>query len=136
MPLMQKMFLIIGTLLAGLAVALGAFGAHGLKKIVDNDTVAIYQTGVQYQMYHAIALLFLGLIVQRSASSFFNYAGLFLIGGIVFFSGSLYLIASLKAMNKVIPRLLGIMTPLGGLLFILGWMLLLIAVIKKADLFN
>ncbi|GAC1706680.1 MAG: DUF423 domain-containing protein [Flavisolibacter sp.] len=136
MPLMQKMFLIIGTLLAGLAVALGAFGAHGLKKIVDNDTVAIAQTGVQYQMYHAIALLFLGLIVQRSASSFFNYAGLFLIGGIVFFSGSLYLIASLKAMNKVIPRLLGIMTPLGGLLFILGWMLLLIAVIKRADLFN
>ncbi len=133
---MQKMFLIIGTLLAGLAVALGAFGAHGLKKIVDNDTVAIYQTGVQYQMYHALALLFLGLIVQRSASSFFNYAGLLLIGGIVFFSGSLYLIASLKAMNKVIPRLLGIMTPLGGLLFIAGWMLLLIAVIKKVDLFN
>ncbi|HEV7620346.1 MAG TPA: DUF423 domain-containing protein [Flavisolibacter sp.] len=128
---MQKMFLIIGTLLAGLAVALGAFGAHGLKKIVDSDTVAIYQTGVQYQMYHALALLFLGLIAERLASTFINYAGLFLIAGIVFFSGSLYLIASLKAINKVIPTAIGIMTPFGGLLFIIGWILLLIALIKK-----
>ena len=128
------MFLIIGALLAGLAVTLGAFGAHGLKRVVDSDTVAIYQTGVQYQMYHAIALLFIGIMAERIANSFINYAGLFLIGGIVFFSGSLYLIASLKAINKVVPKAIGIMTPLGGLLFITGWVLLLIGIIKRTDL--
>src|SRR5437588_5191191 len=128
---MQKIFLIIGTLLAGLAVALGAFGAHGLKKIVDAETVGIYQTGVQYQMYHALALLAVGILAERMTNSLINYAALFFIGGIVFFSGSLYLIASLKAMNKAVSTGVGIMTPVGGLFFILGWVLLLLAIIKK-----
>ncbi len=128
---MQKLFLIIGSLLAGLAVALGAFGAHGLKKIADAETVAIYQTGVQYQMYHAIALLFLGLLAERMASHLVDYAGFLFIGGVVFFSGSLYLIASLKVMNKDVPKAVGIMTPVGGLLFILGWLVLLLALLKK-----
>src|SRR3954462_14986039 len=100
---MQKLFLVTGTLLGGLAVALGAFGAHGLKKIVDAETVAIYQTGVQYQMYHALALLAVALLLDRVTSSYYHYAGFFFLGGIVFFSGSLYLISSLKAMNKVVP---------------------------------
>jgi uncharacterized membrane protein YgdD (TMEM256/DUF423 family) len=128
---MQKIFLIIGTILAGLAVALGAFGAHGLKKIVDTETVSIYQTGVQYQMYHALALLAIGILADRISSHWINWAGYFFIGGIVFFSGSLYLIASLKAMNKPVSTGVGILTPLGGLLFILGWTMLLIALIKK-----
>lgn len=128
---MQKMFLIIGTILAGLAVALGAFGAHGLKKIVDADTVAIYQTGVQYQMYHALALLAVGILAERFQNGIMNYAGFLFIAGIVFFSGSLYLIASLKAMNKEISTGVGIMTPIGGMLFIFGWFLLLFALLKK-----
>lgn len=128
---MQKMFLIIGTILAGLAVALGAFGAHGLKKIVDADTVAIYQTGVQYQMYHALALLAVGILADRIHNGTINYAGFLFIAGIVFFSGSLYLIASLKAMNKEISTGIGIMTPIGGMLFIFGWILLLFALLKK-----
>ena len=128
---MQKMFLIIGTVLAGLAVALGAFGAHGLKKIVDADTVAIYQTGVQYQMYHALALLAVGMLAERFQNGIINYAGFLFIAGIVFFSGSLYLIASLKAMNKEISTGVGIMTPIGGMLFIFGWILLLFALLKK-----
>jgi uncharacterized membrane protein YgdD (TMEM256/DUF423 family) len=130
-PDMQKLFLIIGVILAGLAVVLGAFGAHGLKKIVDAETVGIYQTGVQYQMYHALALLAVGILAERMANSVVNYAGLFFIGGIVFFSGSLYLIASLKAMNKAVTAGVGILTPIGGMLFIIGWILLLIAVVKK-----
>jgi len=125
------MFLIIGTVLAGLAVALGAFGAHGLKKIVDADTVAIYQTGVQYQMYHALALLAVGILAERFQNGIINYAGFLFIAGIVFFSGSLYLIASLKAMNKEISTGVGIMTPIGGMLFIFGWILLLFALLKK-----
>ena len=127
----HKLFLITGTILAGLAVALGAFGAHGLKKLVDAETVGIYQTGVQYQMYHALALLVLGLLADRVSNNFSSYAGFLFIGGIVFFSGSLYLIASFKAMNKVVSTGIGIMTPIGGLLFILGWILFLVAVLKK-----
>ena len=128
---MQKLFLIIGTILAGLAVALGAFGAHGLKKIVDAETVSIYQTGVQYQMYHALALLLLGILADRMSNTLINYTGFLFIAGIVLFSGSLYLIASLKAMNKVISPGIGLITPIGGFLFILAWILLLIALIKK-----
>lgn len=128
---MQKLFLIIGTILAGLAVALGAFGAHGLKKVVDAETVAIYQTGVQYQMYHALALLAVGILAGRMENNLLHYAGFLFIGGIVFFSGSLYLIASLKAMNKVVSTGVGIITPIGGLVFILGWVMLLFALLKK-----
>jgi uncharacterized membrane protein YgdD (TMEM256/DUF423 family) len=127
----MKLFLIIGSLLAGLGVALGAFGAHGLKKLVDADTVSIYQTGVQYQMYHALALIFVGILAQRSENSFFNYAGFFFIGGIVCFSGSLYLLSSFRAMNKAVPGFIYPITPLGGILFILGWILLLFALLKK-----
>ncbi|HEU0064473.1 MAG TPA: DUF423 domain-containing protein [Flavisolibacter sp.] len=128
---MHRLLLIVGTFLAAMAVALGAFGAHGLKKIADAETVGIYQTGVQYQMYHALALILTGLLAEKILSGFINYAGLLFIGGIVFFSGSLYLIASLKTMNKPVPVGIGILTPAGGLLFILGWIFLLVALIRK-----
>lgn len=128
---MQKLFLVIGTLLSGLSVALGAFGAHGLKKIVAPETVTVYQTGVQYQMYHALALLIVGILSERIFNSYVHYAGFFFLGGIVLFSGSLYLIVSLYAMNKTVPTAVGILTPIGGLLFILGWVLLLIGIVKK-----
>jgi uncharacterized membrane protein YgdD (TMEM256/DUF423 family) len=128
---MNKIFLIIGTILAGLAVALGAFGAHGLKKLVGPETISTYQTGVQYQMYHALALLLLGVLYERSQSSLINFAGFFFIAGVVLFSGSLYLLVSLKAMNKLGTTGIGIMTPIGGLLFIVGWILLLISLVKK-----
>src|SRR5688500_9978306 len=98
---MQKIFLILGTILAGLGVALGAFGAHGLKKMVPPETVSSYQTGVQYQMYHAFALLIVGILADRLSRSLINWSGAFFVLGIVLFSGSLYLLASLKAMNKV-----------------------------------
>jgi len=130
---MNKIFLIIGTILAGLAVALGAFGAHGLKKLVGPETISTYQTGVQYQMYHALALLLLGVLYERSQSSLINFAGFFFIAGVVLFSGSLYLLVSLKAMNKLDITGIGIMTPIGGLLFIVGWILLLISLVKKIN---
>lgn len=127
----MKLFLILGTLLAGLAVALGAFGAHGLQKLVDDKTVEVYKTGVQYQMYHALALIAVGIIAQRLDNAWLHYAGFFFIGGIVCFSGSLYLLSSFKAMNKVVPTFIYPITPLGGLLFVLGWVLLLFALLKK-----
>src|ERR671938_505476 len=102
---MQKIFLIIGTLLAGLSVALGAFGAHGLKKVVSPENVAIYQTGVQYQMYHALALILVGILSEKFFSAFVSYAGVLFVTGIILFSGSLYLIVSYYAMNKTVPTL-------------------------------
>lgn len=128
---MQKIFLIIGALLAGLAVALGAFGAHGLKKVVTPENVAIYQTGVQYQMYHALALILVGILSERILNNYLSYAGVLFVAGIVLFSGSLYLIVSLYALNKSVPTAVGILTPIGGLLFILGWICLLVSLLKK-----
>lgn len=128
---MQKIFLIIGTVLAGLAVVLGAFGAHGLQKVVSPDRVAIYQTGVQYQMYHALALILTGLLSERILNSFLSYAGVMFVAGVVLFSGSLYLIVSLYAMNRTVPKGVGILTPIGGLFFILGWVCLLVSILKK-----
>lgn len=128
---MQKIYLIIGTVLAGLAVALGAFGAHGLKKVVTPENVAIYQTGVQYQMYHALALVLVGILSERILNNYLSYAGVLFVAGIVLFSGSLYLIVSLYAMNKTVPTAVGILTPIGGLFFILGWISLLISLLKK-----
>ena len=117
--------------MSALAVALGAFGAHGLKKLVDAETVATYQTGVQYQMYHALALLAVGILSFRFQNALISYAGFSFVGGIVLFSGSLYLISSFKAMNKTVPGFVYPITPLGGLLFILGWIFLLFALLKK-----
>lgn len=128
---MHKVYLIIGTVLAGLSVVLGAFGAHGLKQIVPPETVATYQTGVQYQMYHAFALIVVGMLYERFPNNLVNLAGMFFIAGIVLFSGSLYLLASLKAMNRVAGVGVGIITPIGGVLFITGWILLLIGILRK-----
>jgi uncharacterized membrane protein YgdD (TMEM256/DUF423 family) len=75
---MHKIFLILGTLLAGLGVTLGAFGAHGLKKIVPPETVSSYQTGVQYQMYHAFALLIVGVLSERFSRNIMSWSGAFL----------------------------------------------------------
>ncbi len=123
--------MVIGTVLAGLAVVLGAFGAHGLRKVVSAENVAIYQTGVQYQMYHALALIMVGILSERFLSGYLSYGGVFFVAGIILFSGSLYLIVSLNAMNKTVPTAVGILTPIGGFFFILGWICLLISLLKK-----
>jgi uncharacterized membrane protein YgdD (TMEM256/DUF423 family) len=128
---MYKLFLIVGTVLAGLSVALGAFGAHGLKKVVSPESVATYQTGVHYQMYHALAIILVAILAERFLNSYIHYAGFFFLAGVVFFSGSLYLIVSMHAMSKAVPTLLGLLTPIGGMLMIIGWVLLLIGILKK-----
>lgn len=128
---MHKTFLILGTLLAGFGVVLGAFGAHGLKKLVGAETVGTYQTGVQYQMYHAFALIILGILFERFQNNFLLWSGWLFFAGIILFSGSLYLLASLKAMNRVGVSGVGIITPVGGLLFVLGWVSLLVGLVKK-----
>jgi len=128
---MHKNFLLLGALLGAIAVALGAFGAHGLKQIVSAETVAVFQTGVQYQMYHTLAVLLVAIIYDRLPDKWIRSAGYFFIFGILFFSGSLYIITSLKAADKAVPAFVGAITPLGGFLFILGWLCLLIGVFRK-----
>jgi uncharacterized membrane protein YgdD (TMEM256/DUF423 family) len=128
---MHKSFLVTGTSLAALAVILGAFGAHGLKKITTPETVATFQTGVQYQFYHAFALLIVAILYEKYANNFTHYAGVLFILGIILFSGSLYALTALKATDKMGLSGIGIITPFGGLCFIAGWLLLLAGILKK-----
>ena len=131
---MHKTFLSLGALFGGIAVALGAFGAHGLRKIVSPDVLSVFQTGVQYQMYHTLALLVIAIVYERLPNKWIKWSGYFFSFGILLFSGSLYLITALKAEVGSIPAWIGAITPVGGLLFILGWLSFLTGLFKKIDL--
>ncbi len=129
----NKNWLVAATLLAGLAVILGAFGAHGLKTLVSPLQIETFKTGVQYHYYHALAMAIAVLIsqfidnksIQRSLS-------LFAIG-ILCFSGSLYGFTLAEVMGTEGMRWLGIVTPIGGMFFILGWINLALGIyqVKK-----
>ena len=114
----------IGALAAGAGVALGAFGAHGLKSRVDADLLVIFETGVRYHMYHALALLAVGWAATRWPGTWVTASGWLFLVGILVFSGSLYLMTFTGA------RWLGAITPLGGMCFIVGWVLLAVAAFK------
>ena len=130
---MHKRFITTGALLGAIAVALGAFGAHGLKKIVPAETVQTFQTGVQYQMYHALALLLTGVLYEKCYQKFARIAGVLFIIGIILFSGSLYLLTAGKAAETASLDKAGIITPFGGGAFIAGWLFLFAAAIKKTE---
>ena len=128
---MHKAFLSLGALFGAIAVALGAFGAHGLKNIVSSDVLSVFQTAVQYQMYHTLALLVVAIVYERLANKWIKWSGYLFSFGILFFSGSLYLITALKAEERFVPASVGAITPIGGLLFILAWLSLLIGLLKR-----
>ena len=128
---MHKGFVMTGALLAAIAVALGAFAAHGLKKIVPAETVQTFQTGVQYQMYHSLALLLTGILYEKCSQKYVKIAGYFFIAGIVLFSGSLYTLTIGKAAEVTSFDNIGIITPLGGVCFIAGWLFLFFAAMKN-----
>ena len=124
---MHKSYLITASLLAALAVILGAFGAHGLKQIMPPETVSTFETGVRYQFYHSFALIATGILFDKGRKSWMKFAGISFILGIVLFSGSLYLLTIIKATDTVGLNKIGIITPFGGLFFIAGWIALAIA---------
>lgn len=128
---MHKNYLGIAALLGAITVAIGAFGAHGLQRITS-DTVILhsYQTAVQYQMVHVLALLAVGILFERFSATWLSWAANFFLAGIFFFSGSIYIITYFK-INGMSTRWIGPVTPVGGLLFIAGWLFLLIAVQRK-----
>lgn len=118
---MARTFLLIGSLAGALGVALGAFGAHGLRGRLSPDMLAVFETGVRYQMYHALAILLVSVLMARLDGWLIHAAGWSFAIGIVLFSGSLYLLAVTGI------RVLGAIAPLGGVAFILGWAFLAIA---------
>ena len=115
-----------GAALALLAVMSGAFAAHGLKAVLDAPQLALFETAARYQMYHALALLAVGVIaaMPQFSARLLKLAALAFILGIVLFSGSLYLLALSGT------RWLGAITPLGGISFLLGWLALILAALR------
>ena len=115
---MDRFFFIVGAIMAFLAVALGAFGAHALKNRLTPDMLDIFEVGVRYHMYHALGLLAVAWATSRWPESNLTAAGWAFIVGIIIFSGSLYIL-SMTGM-----RWFGAITPLGGLAFLIGWAIL------------
>lgn len=119
---LSRLLIAVGALYGLLGVALGAFGAHALRTRLPADLLTVWKTGVEYQMYHALALLAVGMLLRQAGSSgLLIGAGVCFGVGVVLFSGSLY------ALSLSGVRALGAITPLGGLLFLVGWGLLLAA---------
>src|SRR5262245_34796956 len=123
----SQTWLLIAALFGGLAVACGAFGAHGLKERLAPADLANWETAARYQMYHALALLAVGLLAARSPSRLLNVAGLSMTLGILIFSGCLY------ALVLTGERRLGAVVPFGGVLLIVGWVFLAIAAFRSAS---
>ncbi|HEX7367629.1 MAG TPA: DUF423 domain-containing protein [Pelobium sp.] len=125
---MNKRIIISAAVFGILAVILGAFGAHSVKKLIDASQLELWHTAVQYHFYHTLALLFLSTFA-RFKNNLINIASYCFVFGIIFFSGSLYLMA-IKDIVSIPTKILGPITPFGGLLFIFGWLCLLLAAIK------
>ncbi len=125
---MKQVVLIFGAIYGGLAVVFGAFGAHALKALLTIDKLKSFETGVKYQMYHALVLLFIGLFFDFSTRIQQYMAWSFIIGAFLF-SVSIYLLA-LSSVWSVNLRFLGPVTPFGGMLLVIGWCMLLVSIVK------
>jgi len=128
---MQKFFLVVGALLAAFAVIFGAFGAHALKAKLEPSQLQVFETAVRYQMYHSLALILVGILFEKFNSTSTVYSGYLFMVGILFFSGSLYLLSMKNLLGIESWNWLGPVTPLGGLSFIAGWIMLMFSFIKK-----
>ena len=125
----MKPFLLTGAVAAGLAVAAGAFGAHALSERLTPERLAVFETAVRYQMYHALALLFVGWAARTlpgAGGALLTSAGWCFVTGILVFSGSLYLLVLTDT------GWLGAVTPVGGVAFLVGWALLVGALVQGA----
>lgn len=124
---MNKRALLIGTIFGLLSVLIGAFGAHGLKEVLlANDKLDVFETAVKYQIYHAFALLFVGLLADRIKGEWVNKVVFFFTSGVIVFSGSLYVLSLTNI------GIFGAITPIGGLMFVAGWIQLIICIVKGA----
>jgi len=126
----QKNLFLTGAILIALGIILGAFGAHGLKKIVDTEKINTFEVGVRYQIYHGFALLILGLIAAQVNFSFKLIQRLMLMG-ILFFSGSIYLLVIQDSLGLNFSKIVGPITPIGGLLLIISWGIFIVKLSKE-----
>jgi uncharacterized membrane protein YgdD (TMEM256/DUF423 family) len=127
---MYKPYLLTAAILGALAVALGAFGAHGLKTKVNADTLQVFETAVKYQFWHVFALMAVAILYQTYPSTIILWSGKLFVAGIILFSGSLYALTFFRAAGNESMNWLGAITPLGGVSFIAGWVLLILGVWK------
>lgn len=123
---MKRKLLLLGSVFGFSGVALGAFGAHGLKNILSPEMLSVFETGVRYQMYHSLAIVLVAILVERYPS--LRLAGRLFGGGIILFSGSLY------ALTITDMTMFGAVAPLGGLCLLAGWVVLFIVVFKTKNL--
>ena len=125
---MKSVFLFLGAISAFIGVGMGAFGAHGLKTVLSTEMLEVYKTGVAYQMWHALGLCGIAMVrLQSPDSSLLKWSGWLMFAGIVLFSGSLYLLTMLNL------KWLGMITPLGGLAFLMAWLLLALVAARKSS---
>ena len=128
---MHKGFLKTAFILAALTVAMGAFAAHGLKNYVSDKALATFETAVRYQFYHVFALMIAGILYKDFYFAAIKVAGWLFITGIILFSGSLYLLCYVKH-QQIAVTWVGAITPLGGVCFIAGWVLLAVGVSRRS----
>jgi len=135
--MLTKYFISIAAFLGAVTVALGAFGAHALKAVLSPAALTTYETAVRYQMYHVVALLFTGILLQKASSSkqqkLLSRAGLFFMDGIVLFSGSLYFIVAKPFLGIEGLTWVGAITPMGGLLWMVAWVLLGLSQLQSVE---
>ncbi|MDI5948192.1 DUF423 domain-containing protein [Flavobacterium yafengii] len=126
---MDKKIISTGAILGMIAIILGAFGAHALKKVLSIEQLSTFETGVRYQMYHALFLLFFGLMkdIPQKTKKAIYFLVLF---GVILFSGSIYLLAT-NDLTTFDFKIIGFVTPIGGLLLILAWGVLLMNIMNK-----
>ena len=127
---MQKIFLTYGSIFGILGVILGAMGAHALKSQLSSEQLVSYETGIKFQMYHAIALILIALLIDKLDNKSLRYSGYFFIAGVFLFSGSVYLLSLKNVLGIENWTFLGPITPFGGVCFIIGWIFILLAAIK------
>ncbi len=128
MPPVARLFIVLGSVNAALAVIFGAFGAHALKARLSPEMLSVYHTGAQYHFYHALGMLLIGVLAtQLQNSGALRLPGFLMLAGIVLFSGSLYLLAITGV------TWLGAITPLGGIAFIAAWVLLAISALRATS---
>ncbi len=123
----MKFNMIAGAVFALLSVAFGAFGAHALKNVLTEHYAAVWETAVQYQMFHAIGLIVIGILMSKSLlgpTSMLSRAGILMFIGVILFSGSLYVLSITQI------KVLGAITPIGGVLFLVAWLMVILAASK------
>lgn len=128
---MLKQAIVAAAIFGMLAVILGAFGAHALKEKLSADLLVTYETAVKYQIYHALTLLGVGILFAQNPSIWFSRASLMFIIGIILFSGSIYTLVAMKHSGSVGLKGFGIITPIGGLFLVIGWLMLLIGALSN-----